>query len=181
MTASAEGPLPDEVLLRRRAQALARTQAEVTRRDALTEVLVVRAGGTRYVLPLVDLTTVLLVQHISPVPGAPPMLAGLAHLQGQVVSVVSLAVLLGHGPEPIAATVLVDVGGEPMALGVAALERVVALDLGQLQPPPPGLLGQAPRVVEGTLPGGLVLLNVKDLVRDLTQGSREDEHVEPQD
>lgn len=167
----------DEELLRQRARALARPPARAAALVDSAEALVVRAGGTRYALKLVELSTVIPVQHLSPVPGAPPFLAGLAHLQGQVVSVVSLAVLLGHAPEAITAALLVDVGGEPMALGAAALERVQRIPAQELQAPQ-GLLGAAARVVEGTLPGGVVLLKVEELIRELTQGSREDAHVE---
>lgn len=173
-------PTPAELeLLARRAKALAARPVEVAAQAAADELLVVRAGGTRYALPLASLTTLVPVEQLATVPGAPPFFAGLAHLQGQTLSIVSLAVLLGHGPETIGAAVLTELGGELVGIGVEAYEGLRPFARLELQPAPRGLSDFAGQVVEGTLPGGVVVLNARQLLKQLDQGTQDDATTRP--
>lgn len=161
-------------LLKRRAKALAAIPRDVATASATTELLIVRAGGTRYALPLTDLSTVVPVSHLAPLPGAPHYIAGLAHLQGQTVSIISLPVLLGHPPDRLGAAVLVETSGELVGIGVEGYESVRPLVKDEVQPSPRGLQDFAARVVEGMLPGGIVVLDVKGLIQQLDKGARDD-------
>jgi purine-binding chemotaxis protein CheW len=57
--------------------------------------IVVVAGGTFYVIRSAQIREVDMVETITPVPNAPPFVAGVANLRGEVVPVVDLRARLG--------------------------------------------------------------------------------------
>lgn len=73
---------------------------------------------------------------VSPVPGAPPFLRGVAIVRGEPVPVLELAVLLGDAavrPGPGARFVTVRAGDRPAALAVSAVRGVSTLDAAELR------------------------------------------------
>jgi purine-binding chemotaxis protein CheW len=154
-----------ERILRERARELARAQRTAAG-AAHGEALVVRVGRARYGIPLAGLAGVVGLDALTPLPGAPPFVAGLAHVYGHVTTIVDLGVVLGEAPEPPAAALLVEVRAGTFGLGVSAYESVVGVsDLG---PAPPGLSETAARHVEGVLgTAGIALLRLSVVVENL--------------
>lgn len=96
------------------------------------------------------------------VPLAPPAMAGLINLRGQVLPAVDLRVQLElparvGDDEPM--LVVVRVGGEPLALLVDSIGAVVDVEQDQFEPPPDTLVGPVREIVVGAykLPDRLLL------------------------
>jgi len=86
------------------------------------------------------------------IPLAPPALAGLINLRGQVLTAVDLRAQLGlppreDGTEPM--LVVTHVDGEPVALLVDSIGAVVDVEPEQFEPPPDTLVGPTRELILG--------------------------------
>lgn len=104
-------------------------------------------GGARFAFHLERVRAALPLRGVTPVPLAPPHVIGVLRFRGDVVTVFSLASLLGVRGWRLDPTVLllVDVGG-----------RVVAFDCEEI----PTAIGVAARVVDGANAAGDVLVEI---------------------
>ena len=157
-----------EEILRQRARDLAREQ---TRRDEeQAEALVVRVGHAHYAIPLAGLASVVNLDALTPLPGAPDFVAGLTQIQGHVVTIIDLGVLLGEAPEPPHAALTVEVDTGIFGLGVSTYERVIPVPTKELESAPPGLSESASRYVEGVVATlGVGVLRLSAIVDDLME------------
>ncbi|MGC8838483.1 MAG: chemotaxis protein CheW [Anaerolineae bacterium] len=114
-------------------------------------VLFLVAGATMAV-PVAQVEYVERLETLTPVPGAPPFLRGVASLRGQVVPIVDLAERLGLGHRPLGprARVLV-VREEEQVVGMAVddVQRVVYVQEDAVQPPPPVVARVSARFLAG--------------------------------
>lgn len=118
--------------------------------------------GARYGVDVLHVQEALRFQARTPVPVAPPGVAGLVNLRGQVVLAVDLRVKLGlppleQGVEPM--MVVVKVGSEPVSLLVDEIGDVIDVDDSQFETPPDTLDTALRDVLVGAykLDGGLLL------------------------
>ncbi len=118
-------------------------------------------GSGLYGVEVERVREVLREQSITRVPLAPPTVAGLINLRGQVVTTIDLHPRLapiGHRSAE-SMLVVVLVGGEPVALLVDRIGGVVDVTDGQFEPPPDTLVGTVRELVSGAykLDGQLLL------------------------
>jgi len=89
-------------------------------------LLVWKAGAIRCAAPLDALREVVPAGGITPIPGAPEQVRGLANIRGRVVTVIDGRALVGApAAAPPPWLVLVRVGGRTLALGVDEVEDLV--------------------------------------------------------
>jgi purine-binding chemotaxis protein CheW len=89
-------------------------------------LLVWRAGATRCAAPLDALREVFPAGAITPIPGAPAAICGLANVRGHVVTVVDGRTIVGElADRAPAVLVLVRLAGRTVALGVDEVEDLV--------------------------------------------------------
>lgn len=172
------GSPAEETLLRERAKAIAAPASAPITSHASDELLVVLAGQGRYALPLSRLAGVTTLPRLTPLPGAPNFVAGLAHVQGRTLTVVSLGVLLGHAAQPSRLGVLVDVAGETFAFGVAGVEGVRPMWPPGEDAVPEGVAAEARRAIEAVGPGGVCRVDLNRLIDVVTnegQGPRSEQ------
>src|SRR2546429_8217408 len=67
----------------------------------LSQVLVVRVGPGEFALPIEQVTEVLWMVELTPVPEGPPWLLGLVNVRGEVIPVVDLRTRLGLPAGPV--------------------------------------------------------------------------------
>jgi purine-binding chemotaxis protein CheW len=105
---------------------------------------------------------VLRSQSITRVPLAPPAVAGLINLRGQVVTAIELRERLGRQPRPQgqeAVVIVVRLHGEAVSLLVDSIADVVDVDVRDFEAPPDTLDGAARDLIRGAykLSGQLLL------------------------
>jgi purine-binding chemotaxis protein CheW len=125
-------------------------------------LLIVRLAGRRVALAAREIEAVVEIEGLTPVPGAPAHVAGLAALRSRVLTVIDSRASLGFAAEDGAGTseaVVVPSGGHTYALLVDQVDDVIesAGEPGAvLAPPGPGWERVAKGVVE--VEGDLLLL-----------------------
>ncbi|MCP3102906.1 chemotaxis protein CheW [Myxococcus sp. K15C18031901] len=122
-------------LLERRASRL-REQGETTVEEAVHWIAEFPLGEERYALSLEMLRAALPLKMVTPVPLSAPHVVGVLRFQGQVVSALSLASMLGgHGwRQDPAVLLVVDRGdGELCALDCEAIPRPTTLPMSAVE------------------------------------------------
>ena len=118
--------------------------------------------GAHYGVDVVLVQEALRSQVRTSVPLAPPGIAGLVNLRGEVVLSVDLRVRLGLTPLTVDADpmmVVVQVDGEPVSLLVDEVGDVVDVEEDQFETPPDTLAPELRELIVGAykLPSGLLL------------------------
>lgn len=123
-----------------------------------------RLGEFCFGVDVARVREVIRFQHLTPVPLAPPAVAGLMNLRGEIVTALDLRALLGHPPRgqdaPPAINVIVHIDGGVVSLLVDGIGDVADVAEASLEASPPTLQGIARQLVPGTyaLPDQLLLL-----------------------
>ena len=121
-----------------------------------------RLDGDLYGVEVEHVQEVLKSQGLTRVPLAPPAVAGLINLRGQVVTAIELRERLGRPPRPEgtdAVVIVVRLRGEAVSLLVDSIADVVDVDAKDFEGPPDTLDGQARELIRGAykLDGKLLL------------------------
>jgi purine-binding chemotaxis protein CheW len=121
-----------------------------------------RLDGDLYGVEVEHVQEVLRSQNLTRVPLAPPAVAGLINLRGQVVTAIELRERLGRSPRPEgtdAVVIVVRLHGEAVSLLVDSIADVVDVDAKDFEAPPDTLDGQARELIRGAykLDGALLL------------------------
>src|SRR3954454_11882679 len=101
-------------------------------------------AGTTYALRTSDVQHMEMVEHITPVPNAPPFVEGVVFSRGQVVPAINLRRRFGFERIPNdlrTRLVVVGHGGRSVGLLVDAAREFVAIPADALQPPPEAVSG----------------------------------------
>lgn len=112
-----------------------------------------------------------MVEHVTPVPNAPPFIDGVVFSRGQVVPVVNLRARFGFprvAPDLRARLVIVRGDGRLAGLVVDAAREFVRIPASAIQPPPAGINGLSGRYLAGvaTIGDRLVLvLELEELLK----------------
>jgi len=119
-------------------------------------------GEGLYGIEVLRVQEVLTEQRLTRVPLAPPEVAGLVNLRGQVVTAVDLRRRLGLPPREEgekSTDLVVRVGDEVVALLVDGIGDVVEVAEGDLEPPPDTLSGPMAELITGAcqLPDRLLM------------------------
>jgi purine-binding chemotaxis protein CheW len=121
-----------------------------------------RLDGDLYGVEVEHVQEVLRSQNLTRVPLAPPAVAGLINLRGQVVTAIELRERLGRPPRPEgtdAVVIVVRLHGEAVSLLVDSIADVVDVEAKDFEAPPDTLDGQARELIRGAykLDGKLLL------------------------
>jgi chemotaxis signal transduction protein len=104
----------------------------------LGDLLLVEVGGKRLALPTGRVREVAAAAGVTPVPTAPPPVAGLTQLRGQIVPVLDLGADEPRAPRPNDPLVIVELGPARAALlvdrviGIGVLDGAELVDVGEV-------------------------------------------------
>lgn len=148
--------------LRRRARELARQPAVTAAHSPLAEHVILALGDERYLVPSASVREAVAGREITPLPGVPPTIRGIAAVRGRVVAVADLRRLFGLPDlteRPGAKLVVIEHRGVEFAI---AADEVIVPPVGEpAEPTLPAMPGGPDtRFLRGTTAGGLILLDL---------------------
>lgn len=134
-------------------------------------VLVLGIAQERYGIDLPDVVEVLPLLYPTPVPGAPPVFAGVINVHGEIRPVIDLKRLLGmetveDGP---ARVILLRKDGREMGLQINSMEHIRWIGAGEFEAIGNGSAGGS-RYLRGSTKDLLMLLNTEALFAELLMG-----------
>lgn len=120
-------------------------------------------AGLRVGFDIGRVREVLTAPEVTPVPLAPPAVAGLINLRGRILTVVDARTQLSLAPtgdEPSATHVIVDHAGEAVSIVVDADGEVLDIDQAGIEPVPTTVSDSIRRCASGSyqLPAGLLVV-----------------------
>jgi purine-binding chemotaxis protein CheW len=146
---------------------------------ALSELYVLfRVGAGNYVLPASTVLEMETFTGATPIPGAPPHVAGLVQIRGKVIAVVDLRARFGMPAAELALdnrVVVIDHAGRRVGLLVDSAREVAQLAADAFRPPPEVVAEQARGFVKAVAEVDKRLVMLLDPSHVLTQ---EDANVE---
>lgn len=159
-------------LLRHRARILSEVPAQEESGETIAALSFV-LSGERYGIELKYLAETRPSTPLRRLPSAPPHLAGLMNLRGELVPVVDLGPIVGAGQREmaltLAAVLILSLQGSKLALAVDQAEDILTFPLRELQPPPLSLEPERAPFIRGVYLTDrrlLSLLNVEKIVAD---------------
>ena len=113
-------------------------------REKTDRVLLFQVGASRFGLPAADVVEVIARAKITPVPGAPAIVAGLIQVRGEIRPVLSLTAALGlpapEGLRTAGLIILLRSAGRIFGIAADQVDEIVALNPADRRPAPPGEL-----------------------------------------
>jgi len=152
-----------------RARRLARRPALGTAGQDAAPVIVLGIGKERYGIDLSDVAEVLPPVHVTPVPGAAPVFAGVINVHGEIRPVIDLRRLLGMETSrngESARVILLRKDGREMGLRIDSVEQIRWVGSGDMQAPG---AGPSPHI-KGSTNDLLMLLRTEALFAELQTG-----------
>jgi purine-binding chemotaxis protein CheW len=181
ITASADRHSPERVraILQERARTAARVPAPTPQAGALLEVLRFTLAGELYALETTYIREVLRPREITPLPGTPDFLAGIANLRGQIVAIFDLRRFFNLAtPAGAELARVIVLGQERVEFGMLAdaVHGVDLLPIEHVKEPPGSVSGIAREYLRGVTANALSVLDGAVLLKDtrLTIDLRED-------
>ncbi len=118
-------------------------EEEAHDRDDATQLVTVFVGSQMFGLSILQVRDVFLVNGVTPVPLAPPAVAGLYNLRGRVMTMLSMRAMLGLGANEVSGMETTAVGiewrGESYGLLIDKVGEVVLLPASGREPNPTNL------------------------------------------
>ena len=127
-------------------------------------------AGTTYGVPSRVVQQVELVEHITPVPNAPPAVEGVIFSRGQVIPAVNLRVRFGFEKKPHdlrTRLIVVNAKGRVIGLIVDSAREFIAIPSGAIQPPNEAISGLKGKYLEGIATLGeriILILSIGEVI-----------------
>src|SRR5918997_3676322 len=127
-------------------------------------------AGTTYGVRSRSVQQMEMIEHITPVPNAPPAVEGVVLARGQVIPALSLRVRFGFEKIPYdlrARLVVISSAGRTIGLIVDTAREFVRIPAAAVEPPPEAITGLRGKILEGiaTIDGRMILvLNLEEVV-----------------
>ena len=141
------------------------TQATETETFILFEI-----AGTTYAVRSSLVQQVQMIEHVTPVPNAIPVVEGVVHARGRVIPVLNLRVRFGFQKTPFdlrARLVVINLGGRAVGLVVDTAREFVLIPDASIEVPPEGITKLSGKYLDGiaTIKERLILiLNIEQVI-----------------
>jgi purine-binding chemotaxis protein CheW len=132
--------------------------------------VVFELAGTTYGVESRRVQKMEMIEHITPVPNAPPAVEGVIFSRGRVIPALNLRVRFGFERIPIdlrTRLIVVDVGGRAVGLMVDTAREFIAIAAAAMQPPNDAIAGLSGKYIESiaTLDDRIILvLNLDEVI-----------------
>ena len=132
--------------------------------------VVFELAGTTYGVESRRVQKMEMIEHITPVPNAPPAVEGVVFSRGRVIPALNLRVRFGFERIPIdlrTRLIVVEVGGRAVGLMVDTAREFISIAAAAMQPPNDAISGLSGRYIESiaTLDDRIILvLNLDEVI-----------------
>jgi purine-binding chemotaxis protein CheW len=129
-------------------------------------------GGSTYGLSSREVQHMEMLQHITPVPNAPPFVEGVVYSRGQVIPAVNLRRRFGLAPQGAtlrSRLIVVQAGQRRVGLIVDSAREFRTISAESILSPEEAVAGISGKYLQGIVPMGerlVFLLNVSELLRE---------------
>lgn len=134
-------------------------------------------GGTSYALNSQEVQHMELVEHVTPVPNAPPFFEGVVYSRGQVIPAINLRLRFGlerRAHTPSSRLIVAQTGQRRVGLIVDSAREFRRLPAGSILPPDQALGGMSEKHVRGIAPQGERLIFILNIAELLNTGEGEE-------
>lgn len=164
------------VILKTRAQTLARTPEETTATGLQIDITEFCLGDETYAFPSTSVREVYPLKGLTPLPCTPSFVLGVINVRGRILPIVDLTTLFGLAKQYISeqsTAILLKV--DTLEVGIVAnlVIGVRSLPLSDIHPPLSTLANSRARYLQGITTEGLVVLDAAKLLGSIRLGDRE--------
>lgn len=145
----------------------------MTERDTQIQLVTFQISEELYGIDIMDVKEIVRVQDIRAIPNAPGYVEGLFNLRGEIIPIISLhkrfhlkKAQLGDDDELLSGFIIIDLDGMKLGVIIDRVERVVAIEGAEIQPPPQMITGIGSEYIQGVVnreEGYLILLDIRKL------------------
>jgi purine-binding chemotaxis protein CheW len=141
--------------------------------DTQLQLVTFQISEELYGVDIMDVKEIVRVQEIRSIPNAPVYVEGLFNLRGEIIPIISLhkrfhlrKAQLAEDEELLSGFIIIDIDGMKLGVIIDKVERVVSIDVQNIQPPPQMLTGIGSEYIQGVVnreAGYLILLDIRKL------------------
>ena len=145
----------------------------MTDERARSTYILFTVAGTTYALRSQQVLHMEMVEHVTPVPNAPPFVEGVVFSRGQVVPVINLRARFGFDRTPLdlrTRLIVVQDGGRRVALLADTAREFITIADSAVHPPHDAIGGLSGSYLEGVATLGeriVLILNIREVVEAL--------------
>lgn len=142
-------------------------------REVLLQLVTFQLSEELYGIDIMDVKEIVPSQEIRPIPNAPSYVEGLFNLRGEIIPIINLhkrfhlrRANLDDEENLLSGFIIIDVDGMKLGVIIDKVERVIAIDHTEIQPPPQMLTGIGAEYIQGVAnqkTGYLIILDIKKL------------------
>jgi purine-binding chemotaxis protein CheW len=126
--------------------------------DGKISLVTFRIGGELYGIDIMDVAEIIRLIEITPIPNSPGFVDGVITLRGQIIPIVDLGkrfhfeeVTFTEDEELLRAIVIINVDDMTIGVVIDQVNRVINVDVSQIQPPPQMISGIGAEYIQGVI------------------------------
>lgn len=141
--------------------------------DTQIQLVTFQISEEMYGIDIMDVKEIVRVQDIRSIPNAPGYVEGLFNLRGEIIPIISLhkrfhlrKAQMDEDEELLSGFIIIDIDGMKLGVIIDKVERVVAIEAQNVQPPPQMLTGIGAEYIQGVVnreTGYLIILDIRKL------------------
>lgn len=145
-------------------------ESPATKQNSSEPFILFELASTTYGIRSQSVQQVELVEHITPVPNAPPAVEGVIFSRGQVVPAINLRARFGFEKKPNdlrTRLIVINTGNRVIGLIVDSAREFISIPVEVIQPPSEAISGMKGKYLEGIATLGerlILILNVAEVI-----------------
>ncbi|MBN1243583.1 MAG: chemotaxis protein CheW [Spirochaetales bacterium] len=142
-------------------------------RDTQIQLVTFQLSEELYGIDIMDVKEIVRVQDIRPLPNAPGYIEGLFNLRGEIIPIINLhkrfhlkKAQLGEDEQLLSGFIIIDIERMKLGIIIDKVERVISIEVNDIQPPPQMLSGIGAEYIQGVVnqeKGYLILLDIRKI------------------
>ncbi|HRH43257.1 MAG TPA: chemotaxis protein CheW [Pyrinomonadaceae bacterium] len=132
-------------------------------------------AGTTYAIPSSNVQQLEMIEHITPVPNAPPAVEGVVFSRGQVIPAINLRTKFGFskvGFDLRSRLIVVEIESRKLGLIVDSAREFKNIQAEEISPPPETLSGMSGKYLDGIVTVGkriILILNLTEILKTIEE------------